>query len=411
MNPFGAGTRPEIALLLSCSRVTIDPKHADRVKELSRNNIDWNYLLSLAGRHGLMPLLFHHLNSICPEAVPGETLSRLENHFNANLGYNRFLTGELLNLLDLFENHRIPAVPFKGPVLASSVYGDLSLREFSDLDILIHKKDFNKAKDLLLSNGYSPVYRLNRVQEASSIRLRRQYLFRQQETGVNLEIFWEFGPKGLSFPVNLRHLWSRLERVSFFGKEILAFSPEDLLHILCFHGYKHGWEGLGWICDVLGLIQIHQEMDWEWVTEEAHRLGSERILFLGLYLAKNLLEVTLPGKVCQQIKSDTKIEMLAHKVYKQLYKENNGLLGILEKSLFHLRSINTFWDRVLYCYFSMIPPRFGDFLFLKLPSSLFFLYYLLRPFRLLGKYSVDRLIHSLLASEVPITKEKVYGKS
>jgi hypothetical protein len=159
---------------------------------------------------------------------------------------------------------------------------------------------------------------------------------------------------------------------------------------------------LGWICDVSGLIQIHQEMDWEWVTEQAHRLGSERILFLGLYLAKNLLEVTLPGKVCQQIKSDTKIEMLAHKVYKQLYRENNGLLGILEKSLFHLRSIKTFWDRVLYCYFSMIPPRFGDFLFLKLPSSLFFLYYLLRPFRLLGKYCVGGLINSLLASEVSV---------
>ncbi len=400
MNLLQAITRPEIALLLSCSRVIINPKHADRVKELSRNNIDWNYLLSLAGRHGLIPLLFHHLNSICPEAVPGEILSRLETHFNANLGYNRFLTGELLKLLNLFENHGIPTIPFKGPVLASLVYGDIGLREFSDLDILIDKKDFNKAKDLLLSNGYSPVYRLNRVQEASSIRLRCQYLFRQPKTGVNLEIFWEFGPKGLSFPVNLRHLWTRLERQSFFGNEILAFSPEDLLHILCFHGYKHGWERLGWVYDVSGLIQIHQEMDWEWVIEQAHRLGSERILFLGLYLAKNLLEVTLPGKVCQQIKSDTKIEMLAHKVYKQLYKKNNNLLGILEKSLFHLRSIKTFWGQVLYCYFSMIPPRFGDFLFLKLPCSLFFLYYLIRPFRLLGKYGVGRLVNSLLASEV-----------
>jgi len=36
----------------------------------------------------------------------------------------------LLKLLDLFENHGIPAVPFKGPVLASSIYGDLSLRQF-----------------------------------------------------------------------------------------------------------------------------------------------------------------------------------------------------------------------------------------------------------------------------------------
>ena len=410
-NPLGAGSRPEIDLLLSCSRATIDSKHAQRIKELSQNNIDWNHLLSLAGRHGLMPLLFHHLNSICPEGVPGPILGRLENHFNANLGYNRFLTGELLKLLILFEDHGIPAVPFKGPVLASSIYGDLSLRQFSDLDVLINKQEFNKVKGLLLSHGYVPIYRLNNPQEAASIRLGCQFHFRQEKTGVDLEIFWEFGPKELSFPVNLHHLWKHLERVSFFGKEIFAFSPEDLLHILCFHGYKHGWEGLGWICDVAGLIRIHDRMDWDLVLEEAHRLGSERILFLGLYLGKNLLEVTLPGKVCQQIKSDTKIEMLAQKIYKHLFKGTQGSPGILEKSFFHLRSIKTFRKRFQYCYYLTIPPSFVEFESLKLSPSLFFLYYLFRPFRLLGKYSVGRLINSLLASEVSVTKEKVYDKS
>ncbi|MFX0202085.1 MAG: nucleotidyltransferase family protein, partial [Candidatus Hodarchaeota archaeon] len=165
MNPLRAVTRPEIGLLLSYSHPRIDSKHAERIKELCQNNMDWDYLLRLADRHGLMPLLFHRLNSICPEAVPGSILSRLKNHFNANLGYNRFLTGELLKLLSLFENHGILAVPFKGPVLASSVYGDLSLREFSDLDILIHKGDFMNVKNLLLSEGYVSVDGLNATQE------------------------------------------------------------------------------------------------------------------------------------------------------------------------------------------------------------------------------------------------------
>jgi len=368
-------------------------------------------LLRIAGRHGLMPLLYHRLNSICPEAVPGTVLRGLKNDFNANLGYNRFLTGELLKLLSLFENHGIRAVAFKGPVLASSVYGDLSLREFSDLDIMICKQEFKKVQDLLLSHGYLPIYRLNNAQEATSIRLGCQYHFRHEKNGVNLEIFWELTPKGLSFPADLRHLWNRLETVSFFGNEILAFSPEDLLHILCFHGYKHAWEALEWICDIAGLIQIHQEIDWKRVMEEAARVDSERTLFLGLYLANTLLDINLPDYIWEKVQSDAKIKSLAWMIYKHLFSERNGSLGILERSLFHLRSIKPSWKQLQYCYYLAIPPSLVEFEILKLPSSLFFLYYPFRSLRLLGKYSVGLWINSLLASNVSITQEKVYGKS
>ena len=405
MNPLGAGTRPEISLLLSCSRATIDSKHAHRIKELSQNNIDWNNLLSLAGRHGLTPILFHRLNSICPEAVPGPIRSRLENHFNANLGYNRFLTGEMLRLLNLFENHGILAVPFKGPVLASSVYGDLSLREFSDLDMMIPKQHVLKAKELLLSQRYLPILKLSPVQERAYIQSEYEYNFTHERTGIRLEIHWKCFPWELPFSLTLKELGRRLKRVRIIDKEVLTFAPEELLLILCIHGYKHCWEALGLICDVAGLIQTHQEMDWDLLTVEARRFGSERILSLGLYLAQELLDANLPDKVCQRIKSDAKMDILAHKVYTQLLKEKDGSVGALETYLFHLRSIKTFWDRVLYCYFLMVPPYFADFLFLKLPSGLFFLYYLIRPLRLLGKYSVGRLINWLMPPEVTGTKE------
>jgi len=55
MNRLGARSRPEIALLLSCSRPRIDSEHADRIKELGQNNIEWDYLLKLAGHHGPIP--------------------------------------------------------------------------------------------------------------------------------------------------------------------------------------------------------------------------------------------------------------------------------------------------------------------------------------------------------------------
>jgi hypothetical protein len=52
INPLGAGTQPKINLLPSRSQAPTDLKSAHRIKKLSQDNIDWNYLLSLAGRHG-----------------------------------------------------------------------------------------------------------------------------------------------------------------------------------------------------------------------------------------------------------------------------------------------------------------------------------------------------------------------
>lgn len=86
-------------------------------------------------------------------------------------------------------------------------------------------------------------------------------------------------------------------------------------------------------------------------------------------------------------------------------------LGIAKRSFLHLRSFKTLSERFQYFYDVVIPPSSVEFQILELPSSLFFLYSLFQPFRLLGKYSAGRLINSLLASEVSVTKEKVYGKS
>ena len=65
-----------------------------------------------------------------------------------------YLTAELLRILRLLDAHAIRAVPLKGPALAQSLYGDLALREFCDLDVLVQETDLRKARGLLEAQGY-----------------------------------------------------------------------------------------------------------------------------------------------------------------------------------------------------------------------------------------------------------------
>jgi hypothetical protein len=147
-------TRSEVELLFCCARTHIDSEIAERIRTLLQQDIGRAYLIQAAVQHGIIPLLYQSLNTTCPEAVPKANLAQLQNYFHTNAQRNLFLTNEQLKLLTLFESHSIPAISFKGPVLAVSAYGNLSLRRISDLDILVRERGYHKAKELLFDQGH-----------------------------------------------------------------------------------------------------------------------------------------------------------------------------------------------------------------------------------------------------------------
>ncbi len=75
---------PETALILCCARTRIDAKTAERMRNLLHKDIDWAYLIKTARQHGVIPLVYQSLNTICPEAVPSAYLTQLREHFLFN---------------------------------------------------------------------------------------------------------------------------------------------------------------------------------------------------------------------------------------------------------------------------------------------------------------------------------------
>ena len=119
-------------------------------------------------------------------------------------------------------------------------------------------------------------------------------------------------------------MWGRLERVSLDGKKVLNLSPADLFLVLCVHAGRHHWCQLQWICDIAELIRVHYHMDWQQLMDLARTLGSERVLFLGLYLASDLLGAVLPQEVSQRVQSDPVVKSLATQVCERLFSERDG---------------------------------------------------------------------------------------
>ncbi len=373
-------------LLILCARTHLDPGQRAGMRSLLRNPLDWDALLRQAKFHGMKPLLHWHLSAVSPESVPGPIFEELRSHFQRNLVRNLFLTDELLRILTLFRSQKIQAIPFKGPSLVFTTHGNLALREFCDLDILIQEHDVHLVKELLISQGFQPQLKLTRKEELAYLRTQCQLGFASPGGKYQLEIHWNLFPRYFGFRQN-----QAAERMDFVKRDrngnrrIPTFMPEELLLVLSAHGAKHLWERLEWICCLSQLIRFNENLDWESVYRQARRWGTERMVSLGIHLACHLLGAKVPERILRKIEADPMVIFLAGRIQEKLFGKKNGQAP-LDRFIFHLQAREHLRDKIRYCLLLALTPNLSDWNALRLPSPLFPLHYLLRPFRILGKH-------------------------
>jgi hypothetical protein len=375
---------PEIELLLNCARTVLPAEQRERIRAIVAKGIDWPDLIHRSIRHGLLPLLHRSLAAAAPDLVPPEVRQRLHHNFMVNCGRNLLLAEELFRLLDLFAANGIPAIPFKGPVLAAAVYGDLALRTFVDLDIFVRRQDVSIAKNLLLSRGYLWPTPLSNSQERAYLRFHADYPFSRRDHKVSIELHWRVTPR--EFPLSLRaeDFWQSLEPVRIEGRTVSSLSPENLLLFLIIHGAKHGWKRLQWTCDVAELIRARQ-IDWPRMMGQAGVLHCRRIVGIGLSLAADLLQAPLPPEVRRDWKNDPAIPRITARTREDLFSRKAQPEAAWEEPLFYLAISERFLDRAGYCCRLAFTPTLDDWAMMRLPFPLSPLYYLLHPIRLLGK--------------------------
>lgn len=394
---------PEAQLLLACARTSMDCETAERIKELLKEDLNWAYIIDKARRHFVTLLLYNSLSATCPEQVPTDVLSQLREHFKLHTRYNLYLTRELLNLLSSFNANDIQALPLKGPALAVMAYDNISLRQFADLDILIHPKDVIRALNLLYARGYKLAAPLTRIQQvAPRFSQKKDLILTNANGNVRVELHWRLTGNHFSFPIYMDKLWERLEPLKIGGATVRNLPLNDLLLFLCMHGARHGWERLEWICDIAELIRIHPDLNWKEITCQARALGSERNLALGLFLAHDLLGARLPKEILQGIAADRIVASLAAQIEEVLFRNIETPLGIAYWHDYHLRVRERLRDKIRlrihyygrYLRIATVPTERERDVF-RLPAFLSFLYFIVRPVRLAKKYGFGFMMRLL----------------
>jgi hypothetical protein len=387
---------PELELLLCAIRSGANESTCHRVRELAQQGLNWEFFCATAEAHGISALAYCCLTGAGVGSAPPDLLARLRQ---ASITAGRratLLTGELVRLLQEFDAHGLPVVPLKGAVLAETLYDNPALREFGDLDLLIHKHDIPAAAAILRRDGYTLNSPLAWLPEEKVIGLSFELLY-TKDLATRVDLHWEVAPSDYPFRFDTGILWRSLGRARIAGTEVANLSPQSQLLFLCVHGARHMWVNLRWLADLARLATVWADMDWEQALSQARQVRCEHAVLLGLRLVHELLSTPLPAAVLASVEADRVIPPLAGQVKRRLARGSKDEPSSLELVGFNARMADHRWDKVRHYAALLKAPTEADLRELRLPVQLFFLYYPFRLWRMSVKYGrnlADRFFRS-----------------
>ncbi len=385
----------EAELLVCCARLELEPRDQERIAQLLQGPIDWNDLIGLAQVHALLPLVHRHLTEVARDLVPRAAFVELWARYEQRSRLNQSMTADLLDLLAALDSQGIPALPYKGPALAFSLYGDVALREFGDLDILVRAKDLARAKALLRDRGYLPEYPLEPGVEAAFLRSPSQYhLVLARKNGATVELHWKTDAEFPVEPHDDDAWWEALGRAPLQESTVRCFAPRELALVLLLHGSKHYWGSLGWLVDVAELLKRNPQIDWDWVLARAASLGCERRVALGVHLADRVVRAPVPESVRLRADAVPGVLEIARQIRETLFDCSAAEMSALQTLRLNLRLYEGTGRRLAHLSHTIWSPSLVEWMRWPLPRPLFFLYPVLRLTRLTGKYLVRPLRRS-----------------
>jgi hypothetical protein len=373
---------PEANLLCLLARLEIDQVAGTHIQRLVNRGIDWPLFKPRVENHRLIPLVFRHFRDLFEGIAPPELMVNWGATSRRIAVRNVLLANELTRILGLCSAQGIQIIPYKGPVLAAWIYGDLSLRTICDLDIIVRPSDVQAVKELLQTHNYRAYWSGSidsPLSEESS-----HLVFNRPDLDITLEVHWALAPS--NFPLGFRgpRIWQNLEARRFGQIQVLTHSVTDLLLILAIHAGKHHWSRLSWIVDMAELIRQDPTIQWSRLLREAVRYRCRRILQVSLWLAWTLLDAPVPECVRLEWRKDPAVSAIGAQVVTELAKPNSQELSTWR---FRWSIREDLRDRIEQTVRLVMAPTEADERFLRLPSGLEFLYPALRAFRLLLKYA------------------------
>lgn len=376
----------EDKLILSSIKINPSVTELEQIDCLISEVTDWDYLTKTIIDRGIAPLLFKKSPLLTNSSLIPDTIrAKLQHTYYITISRGALLLDYFQNIADAFSKQSISIIALKGVYLSENLYHDIGLRQFSDIDLLVHEEDGEKCLGILESMGYraTSTMKLSKfVNEQFDIVHYTPMVL----NGVSIEIHIKLHRKGEKYNLITSEVWKNAVPVTINKRNVFALNINDLLIHLCVHLDKHFQVGkvqFTCLCDITNMLNENEaRFDWEAFTASCQLYKSEEVVFKYLVLVNMYMNAPVPAYVIDKYNY-----LLIDEIEQQFFKYLKGNFGSVSENVslsahfYYLKNVKTLSNKVRYLSDVLLPSK--DFLIqryeIKQPT-LFIFYYPLRWF-------------------------------
>lgn len=305
----GLDHRAERALLLSLLASAIDevPRPLPRGGE----RIDWGELTGMAARGRLLVQVQQGL-AISGIVAPPEVGAAIKAFRQRALMINSVNLSTVQRVSAALDGASLGFVVLKGPLQLRVLYGDYFARPSSDLDLLVDRRDYDRAADVLRGLGYVAA-------ERCESRWWRHYLGEQHFQPPNrslatVDLHHRVQQPGCPAPRELASYIGNSDRTALGSAEVPVLSPvhASLLAAISFvKATFHREHALRYLGDLAAQILAMSEQERHVLNVVARAQGISHLLAFAWDCAATLLPLSLPAPAVRRTLRSLDREMLA----------------------------------------------------------------------------------------------------
>ncbi len=302
------GFLTEDRLLIQCSRVVMSTAARTAARSLLGQELDWNYILETSIRHNVSPLFYYGLIQVegADSLVPPAVLEALRTLLEGSRVRNQRLDRVVAEMVAAFGQAEIPLMGLKDLLLARIVYPDIGLRPMGDIDLLIHRADYERAAACMASLGFCP---LPDADIPYTLKYAWAHHFRRPADDVWVDLQWnvmqlEWDTVGeANFDLEIERMWRGAERMAWGSYPLWAPRPEDMLFHLCMHLEGHRYGELVLFCDIAELLRDSGgRLDWQYIVEISNKYQVQSSMYYVLWMVQQLFQASLPPTLLPELR-------------------------------------------------------------------------------------------------------------
>ena len=244
-----------------------------------------------------------------------------EQEYTRQAYHQEYLREKAKDLCAEMDKAGIPMVILKNGGIMVSMIPEAVKCPMEDIDSLIKKKDFYKAHEILISNGFTFKFRSefeeDKLDEAYRHGSSEYYITMPDNEKMWFELSWRAIDGRWIRPDMEPNTDEFIDR-SFVpeGTKVHVLAPEDNLLQVSIHTAKHSYcraPGLRLHMDVDRIV-AHNDINWELFLKKVRKTHVKTSTYISLYIPSVIFGTEIPAWVLEELKpqnADKILNMLA----------------------------------------------------------------------------------------------------